>query len=478
MATPNHQTEAETGAHLAGAPVDPFAVDFFGGTAPHAEEEEIAADKTSRLRRRLRPSKKSDWYKNLPRLTNAEAEFSNLLSNLPENLTENAARVIAETTAAYAFGTSENIDCRVISVREVNLNQAIERLKNSPKVFLSLGSRTEDASAIVALDVDFASALIDSMLDGQGTTPGARRELSPVETTIIEFLAGNVLREINKLSGEAMLFLENAKPPAHDFFAPFERGAEVTLNLGSREFAGDLSVLAPPRFLKSLDRSPGALVTGRNGRKKISDYEKFARELKLSLQIGTTYLDADSLLYLETEDIVLIDQPQIYPGADDFGRNLQLFAGSGTNYRLRGHAQNNGFNGNLIFRIEEITSEESRRRFTPAKFQMDEKENDLAEETAFDENAPETQSADDEDLDEQLAPSLENIQVALRVEIAGSRVSLRELQNMRAGQIIALGCAPTDPVRLVTDNRDEPVATGELVEIEGQLGVRLTKVFI
>jgi flagellar motor switch/type III secretory pathway protein FliN len=33
-------------------------------------------------------------------------------------------------------------------------------------------------------------------------------------------------------------------------------------------------------------------------------------------------------------------------------------------------------------------------------------------------------------------------------------------------------------VRLVTDNNEEPVATGELVEIEGQLGVRLTKVFI
>ena len=76
------------------------------------------------------------------------------------------------------------------------------------------------------------------------------------------------------------------------------------------------------------------------------------------------------------------------------------------------------------------------------------------------------------------SPSLENVQVALRVEIAGNKISLRELQNLRAGQIIALGCSPTDAVRLVTDNNEEPVATGELVEIEGQLGVRLTKVFI
>ena len=70
------------------------------------------------------------------------------------------------------------------------------------------------------------------------------------------------------------------------------------------------------------------------------------------------------------------------------------------------------------------------------------------------------------------------MQVALRVEIAGNKISLRELQNLRAGQILALGCSPSDPVRLVTDSNEEPVATGELVEIEGQLGVRLMKVFI
>lgn len=475
MATPNQLAETESAAH---PPVDPFAVDFFGAAAALADDEEIISGKASRFRRRARATKKSDWYKNLPQVTNAEAEFSNLLSNLPENLTEAAARIIAETTARYVFEKGVTVACSMISAREVNLNQAIERLKDSPKVFLNLRSRAENASAIVALNVDFASALIDSMLDGQGAPAGVRHELSPVETTIIEFLAGNILREINKSTGESMLFLDLAKPPTANSFAPFERGAEIVFSLGTGDLSGDFTIIAQPRFIKSLDQTQNSPIARKSDRKNLSGFEKIARTLRVSLQIGTTFLDADSLTYLEPEDIVLIEQPQIYPGAENFGRNLRLYIGSGTNFRFRGHADSNAFNGSLNFRIEEIISEESRRRFTPAKFQMDEKENELAEETAFEQDAPDAENPGDEDLDEQISPSLENVQVALRVEIAGSRISLRELQNMRAGQIIALGCAPTDPVRLVADSTEEPVATGELVEIEGQLGVRLTKVFI
>jgi len=64
------------------------------------------------------------------------------------------------------------------------------------------------------------------------------------------------------------------------------------------------------------------------------------------------------------------------------------------------------------------------------------------------------------------------------VEIAGSKISLNELQSLRSGQIISLGCRPTDPVRIVTDSSDQPLAVGELVDIEGKLGVRVTRVFV
>ena len=477
MATPNQITESENAAHSPGVPVDPFAVDFFGAPKPLSDDDESFAEQETIYRRRVKPRKRSDWHKNLPKITNAEAEFSSLLSNLPENLTERAAKIICETLARFTFQPSENANCSIVAVAETNLSEAIRKLNDSPKVFLSIGTQSEN-SAIVALNVDLACALIDSILDGQSAQIGHRRDLSPVETTIAEFLAVNIVSEINNFLGESMLVLQSVGHQPAFNFEPSERGAEILLNLETGGFGGVINIFAPPRFLRFLDKAQNALF-GRNAeRKTLKAFEKIAPALDLRLQIGTTYLDADSLLYLEREDIVLIEQSQADLMTGNFGGNLQLFVGRGANVRLRGAAEPGDLNGKLNFRIEDILSEEARRRFTPAKFKMDEKENDLTPEAAFEGDAPAGDEPEEEMPDEQIAPSLENVQVALRVEIAGDKISLRELQNLRAGQIIALGVSPADPVRLVTDNNDEPVATGELVEIEGQLGVRLTKVFI
>ncbi|HEY0460705.1 MAG TPA: FliM/FliN family flagellar motor switch protein [Pyrinomonadaceae bacterium] len=476
MAAPNHLTETENAVRPPDAPRDPFAVDFFGGATPIADDDELFAEKEPKTRRRIKPQKKSDWHRNLPRITNREAGFSNLLSNLPENLTQNSAGMIAETLARYAFREAGQVECSIISATETNLSDAVNSLAETAQVFLTVECQPDSARAIVGLNIEFARLLIDSMLGGKGAESRNRRALSPVETTIIEFLAANVLGEINRFLGAPMLFLQDVKNEPAAAFDAFERGAEIVFNLEFGDFKGIVTLVAPVKFVGGLDKSQNPKLFKKSDRKSLRDFEKFAPAFDLRLQIGTTFLDADSLLYLEPDDIVLIEQSLAGAAGANFGADLQVFVGRGRNFRLRGNTQSNDFGGGLNFRIEEILSEDARRRFTPAKFKMDEIENDSAEETNLE--ATGAPAAEDEMPDEQISPSLENVQVALRVEIAGNKISLRELQNLRAGQIIALGCSPADPVRLVTDNNEEPVATGELVEIEGQLGVRLTKVFI
>jgi flagellar motor switch protein FliM len=478
MTASNQMTETENTPHPAAVPIDPFAVDFFGGPGPHAEEGELFPERALKGRRHIKVQKKSDWYKNLPQITNAEAEFSNLLSNWPENLTGTAARAIAETLARYTFRPADNIECSILSLTEVNLSQSLSRAAETSQIFLTIGGEPDNSLAAGALNFEFARSLIDSMLGGKGTEFGNLREFSPIETTIVEFLAANILSEINNFLGEPLFVLRAVGSESPNIFDPFERGAEIVFNLELGDFKGLVKMFAPQKFLNIADKTQNPLLIKKSGRKKLSDFEKIAPRLDLRLQIGTTFLDADSFSYLEPGDIVLIDQPQIGLENENLASSLQVFVGRARNVRMRGMAEANGFNGNLIFRIDEILSEETRRRFTPVKFKMDEKENELAEETNPEGAAPIGTEAEEDIFDEQLSPALENIQVALRVEIAGNKISLRELQNLRAGQIIALGCSPTDPVRLVTDSNDEPVATGDLVEIEGQLGVRLTKVFI
>lgn len=464
MATPKQFTESD------GAAVDPFAVDFFGGTTLSADDENFAEIEPRRLRR-IKPQNKSDWYKTLPRVSNTETELSNFLSGLPENMTDAAAKTISETIAKYTFQPTENVKCRIISVSEKKLNEIVASQNNAPHIFLNVSCQPENVPALVALNIDFAKSLIDLILGGKGAEATKLRELSPIETTIVEYLATNILGTINDFAGERLFCLQSVDRTTEEIFDSFERGAQIILEIESGRLNGTVSLLASKRFLNQLDRLQNPLFVKKSDRKSFRDFEKIVEKLDLRLHVGTTFLDADSLLFLERDDIVLIEQPQIELRNGKFGESATLTVGRGTNFRLRGMIEaGDDFN----FRISEITSEEMRRRFTPAKFRMDELENEQpAEETEL--QADETS---EEELDEQISPTLENVQVALRVEIAGSKITLRELQNLRAGQLIALGVSPNDPVRLVTDNNEEPVATGELVEIEGQLGVRLTKVFI
>ena len=71
---------------------------------------------------------------------------------------------------------------------------------------------------------------------------------------------------------------------------------------------------------------------------------------------------------------------------------------------------------------------------------------------------------------------LEGLLLTVRVELGARRLTLDDLANLRAGQIIELGCRATDPVDLVTENGT--VARGELVDVEGRLGVRITRVLV
>ena len=87
----------------------------------------------------------------------------------------------------------------------------------------------------------------------------------------------------------------------------------------------------------------------------------------------------------------------------------------------------------------------------------------------MDNNEMSDESPEDGDL------AVEQLKLTLRVELAARRMSISELSRLRAGQIIDLGCHATDPVDLVSEGR--PLARGELVDIEGRLGVRITQVY-
>jgi len=460
-------------------PLDPFAVDIFGGKSVQTEEKNTPSEIEEEEKKKDEKTKERPaWNANLPSLTAREVEFSRLLQILPKNLTRRAAVAIEETLARYTFQSSNHIKCQLASVSEVNLAEAIGRAAQTPQVFLTLGCQPENAVAVIALNADFASSVINLILGGQTADFAASRELSPIENVIIEFLGINILSEINKWLGQPVLCLQKVAGENPSVFDSFERGAESVFGVNFNGFAGTVTVFSGWSFLDGLDKTQNPLFEKKSTDKQIQTFEKIALKLGLRLPIGTTYLTADNLLYLEANDVILIEEPENAWAGDNLSGNLQVYVGSGKNFLLNGISvpDETDATGELTFKIKEILSSEERQKLTPTKLKMDEKE---TEETEIAGDTPEESENATEPAEEtENAAILSNVLVNLRVEIAGGKISLNELQSLRSGQIISLGCRPTDPVRIATDSSDQPIAVGELVDIEGKLGVRVTRVFI
>jgi flagellar motor switch protein FliM len=66
---------------------------------------------------------------------------------------------------------------------------------------------------------------------------------------------------------------------------------------------------------------------------------------------------------------------------------------------------------------------------------------------------------------------LDDITVAMVVELGRVSVSAADVVQLRAGQVIELSRQPGEPVDLVVDGKR--IGKGELVEIDGELGVRI-----
>lgn len=87
---------------------------------------------------------------------------------------------------------------------------------------------------------------------------------------------------------------------------------------------------------------------------------------------------------------------------------------------------------------------------------------------ADDDNAPHTEDnlAETEGL-------LRDVDASVAVELGRIRMTTAQVIRLRKGQMLRLARSPTDPVDLVVNGK--LFAKGELIEVDGELGVRLTQ---
>ncbi len=79
---------------------------------------------------------------------------------------------------------------------------------------------------------------------------------------------------------------------------------------------------------------------------------------------------------------------------------------------------------------------------------------------------------DDQEIDQQEG-MLDDIAIRVSVEIGERSMSVNQISHLRVGQTIELNRGPSELVHLRAGG--DLIAQGELVNIEGELGVRILK---
>lgn len=454
---------------------DPFAVDFFGSSVSVVEiesevieiKEEIEFHEVTPKVEKVKPKR---WERNLRKISKSEANLSNELNFLPFNLTNKGFSKINQTLSHYLFGLKEDVKSEVLDIREVDIRKESLQALKEESLFVSFWLEPHKSFGCIVLDAELASHLVDKTLGGTGFASKVRRKLSNIEKTVIEFLGVSLLSELNNLSGESNWKIGNIEQNLPDWIEEnslnladsdekFLRGISAILNLSIGQTNRIVTILLSSEFLSEVNNSESKYFEPQSNVEKFKKYKKIKPLVDLRISLGESEFRASDLSNLEAGDYVFIEKHQIdwEDSILSAQANVQIGAKNGLN--LLGNISQNEF-GKLVFQLEEGFTGEIENNWERLAMS----EEDL--------------TAENEDL-ESLPPAelaLESIFLNVRVELAGRKMTLEEVSKLRKGQIIELGCKATDAVELLAD--EKRIATGDLVDIEGNLGIALTKVYL
>jgi flagellar motor switch/type III secretory pathway protein FliN len=442
---------------------DPFAVDFFGASVSQIEElaflnedfvEEIAAETEPEI---IQLPKKL-WADDLPKIAKEAARFSNSIQCLPAKLSRFGKTKIEASLSHFIFGEPDKVSIQAVDNKEVKLNEALALANIEQSVFISVTAEPDKNYAVLVLDSILASQIVDKTLGGLGLTKLVRRKLSRTEETVIEFLSVCLLSDLNEKLGEPLFrvsSIEQQIPAWLEFHKNKSdiRGMTASIQLDFDDIKGIAKFAYTSEFLAELNRHENSLLKYRNETEILNKYKQLFFALKSQILVGTTNFTVKELAGLEEGDFIVLEET--FAEWDNSILSANSYIEFADNFKIYGEIEP-GSNGKLFVNIQDILT-------------------DLRQENALERIKMEPEFNEDAE-NEDVSVVLDNIMLNVNVVLTGRKMSLEELSRLRNGQILELGCKATDPVELQTDGKK--IATGDLVDIEGNLGVRLTKVFV
>jgi flagellar motor switch/type III secretory pathway protein FliN len=451
---------------------DPFSSDIFGSnnktTAPEPPGGIADSEKLYLERELQRPA---SWAAHLPRISRRLLE-SGFDEKLPTQLPDTLSKAIEEALGDVVFVGSGRVRCTLESIAECDLFADSTASGRAGNLAVQIVFEPTQSYAVVMIGGSFVHRIIDGIFGPSGYESSNR--ISPIEMAIAEFLAARAVARINDSLGNDFFSVGETSLMPTEFFKELEVGAKARIEVQTDSALQLFQVLMSRGFLSGLKKA-GSIFDSDSDELGAAKLFRTVRAVPLRAQIGSTRLDAATLSFLEPGDVVIVEESQLNFHHGSPRGELRLLAGAGNNFVLTGELSTELGAMNIL--LKDILSREAViNNYTARSIMEDKKSGEVEWEEG---NGAEVNAAAVERQEgNEISASVENLQLRLRVELAGKKMSLREINDLRVGQVIDLGRGPTDSVNLVADGSDETVAAGELVDIEGRLGVRLTKVFI
>lgn len=369
---------------------------------------------------------------------------------------------------------------------------------------------------LVEVDLAFAYRAVDQLLGGYAPAVDTQRPLTDIEQGVLSYL---LLKGLSQLSGELAAESQVAVR-LEDLRADLKSCADILrkdalwvvvswkmnfdLDVGyiraliPLSLAGQLLPQAPP--------PPDSAAAARlRAHKRARMHRLYGVQAEAAIQIGHIELRPEDLNALDPGDIVLMDEVSADLSEGEVGGEARLVLGQGENATVHGSlgVQEDELGRHLIFQVGAIEAHPAPRSHNPVQLSglpenpedamaalsavheqdsdgsphpldiLEEDRGHSDEDMAEDEEYYDDGSYEGEEPDNLVEAEalLGDIPVHVSVEIGRVQLSADEVIQLRAGHLIELGRAPSDPVDLVVGGK--LLARGELVEIEGSLGVRL-----
>lgn len=461
----------------------------------------------------------------LPRLTRAQARVLNaMMAYLPQTSFESdfkdrLRQVIEPLVHA-------DIDLWFDGITRVEAGKLGAHLTD-PSCVALVGMLPKEHQLLVEVDLTVAQQAVDRMLGGTAEDTDGQRPLSEIEEGVFSFILLKALALVQEgVGGDHQVALKlNGIVGSHDELQGRVPDDTTYLVAGFKLFfdlaVGFLRIYLPEEVVRTELASPRPLEGPAFSRKmkRLGALAPRVANLKVPLrvEVGRIPFSVADLQALDTGDIILIEDPQVHLSGGALSGQVSAFVGKGHFGTIRGSLAT-GEGGSYEVAIEQILAGAEPRPtalLTQEEAEMDEEyARDLAEgdpgrgreialksrrllearavsaagplptgaeqrlddehsEGEYDEGEYQEGEAggyEEEPLPES-ANMLHDVAVAMVVELGRVSVSAADVMGLRPGQVIELSRAPGDPVDLVVDGKR--LGKGELVEIEGELGVRI-----